>query len=128
MPMGAQRRVAAPVAAVAKTRDALAAMWLGRRERLWIAYVAVPLAELATGLLRMWWMWPPLLACARACAPRWRWAWVLSLELGFVGVVWATAGVSALVELPTQRVLVGAVWAASVLALAGAGIRNRHTH
>jgi hypothetical protein len=125
MPMGAQRRVAAPIAAVAKTRHALASMWLGRHERLWIAYVAVPLAELATGLLRMWWTWPPLLACAWGCAPRWRWAWVLSLELGFVGVVWATAGIAALAQLPTQRVVVGTVWAASALALAGAGIRNR---
>lgn len=125
--MGAQRRVAAPIAAVAKTRDALTAAWLVRRELLWIAYVAVPLAELATGLLRMWWTWLPLLACARACAPRWRWAWVLSLELGFVGVVWATVGISALAQLPTQRVVVGTVWAASALALAGAGIRNRRT-
>jgi hypothetical protein len=69
IPLAAQRRAAATLATVSSVRDALAVLWRARPERLWTAFVAVPLAELATGLLRMWWAWPPLLH-ARGCARR----------------------------------------------------------
>jgi len=65
------------------------------------------LAEMATGLLGMWWVWPLLLLLAWACTTSWRWLWVLSFELGLVGVMWAEVGTSALARFSNQRVLVG---------------------
>jgi hypothetical protein len=103
-----------------RAAEVLAARWGCRRERLWIGLVAVPLAELATGLLDVWWSWPVLLVAAWAVTPSWRWCWLLSLELGFVGVMWATVGIVALAHLPDERLVVGAAWAAFPLALAGA--------
>jgi len=120
IPGVAQRRVGATINVAVRVRDAIAVAWRTRRQRLWIAFVAVPLAELATGLLKMWWTWPPLLACTWLFAPDVAWGWVLAFELGFVGVAWATAGIAALVHLPTLSLLVGAVWAAFPLALAWA--------
>lgn len=79
----------------------------------------------ASGLLGLWLTWPVLLAVVWGYMPGWRWSWVLSLELGFVGVVWGFVGASYLAEYPHERMLVGAVWVAFPLALAGAGVVNR---
>ena len=108
--------------------DAVRAAWRARRERLWLGLVAVPLAMIATGLVDLWSTWPVLLVCAWAFTRSWRWSWLLSLELGFVGVMWATVGATALAHLPNDRLLVGAIWTAFPLALAGAGAMNRHRH
>jgi hypothetical protein len=98
----------------------------GPRERLWLGLVAVPLAEVAAGLLGLLWTWPLLLVCAWLWTPSWQWLWVLALELGCVGLAWADLGIHALARSTTdQRWLVGAVWAAFPLALAGVGIRHR---
>src|SRR5947209_5453817 len=75
---------------VAPTLDALREAWRSRSERLSLALVAVPLAEVATGLTGHWWAWPVLLGGAWACTRTWRWTWLLSIELGAVGVMWAT--------------------------------------
>jgi drug/metabolite transporter (DMT)-like permease len=80
----------------------------------------------ASGLRGLWLMWVPLLACAWISMPSWRWSWILSLELGFVGVVWGFVGSSYLAQYPNERLLVGAVWIGFALALAGAGAMNRH--
>jgi hypothetical protein len=109
-------------------RNALTVAWSVRRERLWTALVAIPLAELATALVGMWWLWPALLGIAWACTRSWRWFWVLSLELGFVGATWAEIGVSALAHFPDDQLLVGAIWAALPLPLAAAGAMNRQRY
>jgi hypothetical protein len=105
--------------------EAVAARWGRRRERLWLGLVAVPLAELATGLLGAWWAWPLLLAAAWAVTPSWRWYWMLSLELGVLGVMWATVGIEVLGRYPDARLMVGAAWAAFPLALTGTGTMSR---
>jgi hypothetical protein len=111
-------------------RGALRATWSTRSERLWLGLVAVPLAEVAAGLLGLWWMWVPLLLFAWACTRSWRWLWVLSFELGFIGVAWAALGISALAQFPDELVLIGAGWTAFPLALAAAGVisRRRSVH
>lgn len=107
---------------------AVKSAWQSRRERVWIGVVAIPLAMTATGLLNLWTTWPVLLLCASACTPSWRWLWLLSLELGVVGVMWADVGATALARLPDDRLLVGAIWTTFPIALAGAGARNRRLH
>ena len=76
----------------------------------------------------MWWMWPLLLVGAWACMRSWRWFWLLSLELGFVGATWAEVGIIALAQFPNHRLLIGVIWAAFALALAGAGAMNRQRY
>jgi hypothetical protein len=120
----APQRPVSAVQTITCAVEAVSAAWRARRERLWIGLVAIPLAMTATGLLNQWWTWPVLLACAWACTRSWRWLWLLSLELGFVGAMWAAVGAAALARLPNDRLLVGAIWAAFPLALAGAGATN----
>ncbi len=121
----APQRLALAVITTTHVVETVRATWCARRERLWLGLVAIPLAETATGLLDAWWTWPLLLMCAWACMRSWRWLWVRSLELGFVGVAWAAVGVTALAHFPNDRPLIGVVWAAFPLALAGAGAMNR---
>src|SRR5438105_3228754 len=90
--MGSERRIAAAFESVAHGVAVVRDAWRARRGRLWIAFVAIPLAEVATALLNVLWTWLPLTVCAWVCAPRVRWAWLLSLELGFVGAMWAMSG------------------------------------
>jgi hypothetical protein len=97
-----------------------------RRDRLWLALVAVPLAEQATGLLNIWWAWPVLVFVAWVLTPSCRSSWVLSLELGIVGVMWSEVGIAALTDLPDDRFIVGTAWAFFPLALASAGIAMRN--
>jgi hypothetical protein len=66
--------------------------------------------------------------CAWAWMPNWKWLWIVSLEFGVIGVMWADIGVTALAHFPHDRVLVGAMWAAFPLLLSGAGAFNRHRH
>jgi hypothetical protein len=128
---GAARGLVAPhcraafVEAVTSAVAAFHSAWSSRAERLWIALVAIPLAEIASGLVGEWWTWPVLAVCAWTCTPSWRWLWLLSVELGFVGVMWAAVGATPLAHLPNDRLVVGAIWAAFPLALAGAGWMNR---
>jgi hypothetical protein len=98
----------------------------GTQERLWLGLVAVPLAEVAAGLIGLFWIWPLLLVCAWLWTPRWQWLWVIALELGCVGVVWADVGIHALARAAAdQRWLVEVVWAAFPLVLAAVGTRSR---
>jgi hypothetical protein len=122
----AQRRPESIVEGIAPRVEALKEAWRTRPERLWMGLVAVPLAEIATGLLNLWWTWPVLLLTAWACMRSWKWLWLLSLELGIVGVMWAAVGVTALAHFPNDRVQVGAIWAAFPLLLSGAGAFDRH--
>lgn len=113
---------------IAPGLDAAITAWQLRRERLTLALVAVPLAETATGLAGLWWAWPALLAGAWACTRTWHWTWLLSLELGAVGVMWGTVGADVLSSSGCNVLVVGAAWAALPLALAAAGWRNRRRH
>ena len=111
------------VATTVATRRVVSAgrlAWTQRRDRPWLALVAVPLAMNASGLMLMWWLWVPLLLVAAACTPAWRWSWVLSFQLGAIGTEWAYVGATSLANSPTQRFLVGATWALVALYLAGA--------
>lgn len=99
--------------------------WTIRTDRPWLALVAVPLAMNASGLTDHWWLWIPLVIGAAACTPAWRWTWVLSLQLGFVGTEWAFIGAVSLAMWPTHRTFVGIIWTASVLTLAAVGLFNR---
>lgn len=122
---GALRHVAVAAHPVAPPFDAIKAAWRLRRERLWLGLVAVPLAEIATGLTGNWWAWPVLLAGAWACLRSWRWYWVLSLEEGGVGALWAINGANALARYPNDLVVVGVVWVSFPIALAAAGLVSR---
>ncbi len=94
---------------IAPGLDAVITAWELRRERLTLALIAVPLAETASGLAGLWWTWPALLAGAWACTRNWHWTWLLSLELGAVGVMWAMVGADLLArrEHPGYAVRVG---------------------
>ena len=105
--------------------NAVRLTWVERRDRPWLALVAVPLAMNASGLTQLWWLWIPLLAGAAACTPAWRWSWVLGFQLGVVGTEWAYVGATSLAQWPTQRPLVGAIWAGVVLYLAGGASLHR---
>jgi hypothetical protein len=113
---------------IAPGLDSVITAWQLRRERLTLALIAVPLAETASGLAGLWWTWPALLGGAWACTRTWHWTWLLSLELGAVGVMWATVGADAIVRFPGDLLVVGGAWAALPLLLAAAGLRNRRRH
>jgi hypothetical protein len=101
------------------------AEWRTRRERPWLGLVGVPLAMVAAGLIGMWWTWPVLLIDAWGYMPSWRWAWLLTLEEGFVGMQWASVGGILLAEFAGAQLLVGAIWVAFPVSLATAGIVSR---
>jgi hypothetical protein len=96
-----------------------------RHDRDATAFVAIPLAMVATGLLGVWWAWIPLVAAAAIAVPRWRWSALLTLQEAFVGTVWATVGVSYLREFPSDSVIIECLWAGFPVALATAGHRAR---
>jgi len=120
----ATRRVGV-VPAVDRMLVAARLTWSQRRDRPWLALVAVPLAMNASGLTQLWWLWVPLLAGAAACTPAWRWSWVLGFQLGVIGTEWAYVGATSLAQWPAQRLVVGAIWAGVVLYLAGAANLHR---
>ena len=100
-----------------------------REDRLWLALVAVPLAEVATGLLGVRWLWVPLLGAAYYWTPSARWLVVLSAELGVVGYIWAAVGVKVLtISDGPQRLFASALWVTFPLALAAVSWRNRRLH
>ncbi len=83
---------------------------------------------MAAGLIGLWWTWPVLLVVSWACMPSWRWSWALTFEEAFVGTQWAFVGAAMLAQFREARLLVGALWTAFPLALAGAGVLNRRRH
>jgi hypothetical protein len=99
--------------------------WRSRRDRQWLALVAVPLAMNASALEALWWTWVPLLLCAVACTPAWGWVWAVTLPLAAIGTQWAFVGVNALITWPESRLIVGAVWASVALSFAIAAKANR---
>src|SRR5450759_5321162 len=118
-------RGASATANLRRLTSAARLSWTIRTDRPWLALVAVPLAMNASGLTEQWWLWIPLVIGAAACTPAWRWTWVLSLQLGFVGTEWAYVGAVSLALWPTHQTFVGIIWTASVLTLAVVGLFNR---
>ncbi len=116
---------ASTVETATRARQAIRASWITRRERPWLGLVAVPLEMTATALANMWWTWPVLLLGAWVCLRSWVWSWVLTLELGLVGLVWGYVGASYLAQFPDEPLLVGAVWMAFPGVLVVAGVVNR---
>jgi hypothetical protein len=108
--------------------DAMRIVWNTRRERQWLGLVAVPLAMLATALSGMWWTWPLLLAGAWTVLHTWHWLWLLTLELAVIGAQWAILGAMALANSSANWLVIGLAWVAFPLALAIAGMANRHHH
>lgn len=122
--ISATRRVGNTVA-TQRAASSVQLAWTTRRDRPWLAIVAVALAMNASGLVQLWWLWVPLLLGAATCTPEWRWSWVLSFQLGVVGTEWAYVGATSLGQWPGQRLLIGATWALVVLFLAVAAKLNR---
>lgn len=108
-----------------RVSGALRVAWAARRDRPWLALLAVPLAMNASGLMQLWWLWPLLLAGSAACTRTWRWSWVLSFQLAAIGTEWAYVGATSLAQWPTHRSVVGAIWACVMLYVAGAANLNR---
>jgi len=102
----------------------IAREWTSRRDLPWIGLVAVPLAMTAAALLGQWWVWP-VLTLDSSLASRWRWAWMLSLELGFVGTEWAFVGAYSLGMWPSSVLPIGVVWTAFPALLAVAVSHHR---
>ena len=81
--------------------------WAERRDNAWLGVVDVPVAMTATGVLGQWWSWPVLLAVSFSSTRAWRWSWVLSLEMAWVGTAWAFVGAWWLDAYPAERLLTG---------------------
>lgn len=80
----------------------------------WVGRVGVPLAVTAAILIGSWWALVPLAACAWLCSPgSWAWEWLISLETGLLGALWAALGAYALMMWPDHRPMIGAIWALS---------------
>ncbi len=87
---------------------------------------AVPLAMVACDLLQLWGLFIPLCCCAWWYADRkWRWTWVVAVESGAFGTLWAYSFAVALSQFATHRLLVGAVWVSLAAALAAVSLVNR---
>jgi hypothetical protein len=73
--------------------------------------VAVPLAMVAASLAALFWLWLPLALLAWWWAPRdWPWTWLLAVQAGALGAMWAFAGADLLAIYPDQRPLVELLW------------------
>lgn len=98
-----------------------------RKERPWLAFVAVPLAVAAAldtaggldGPVDLAWLCAPLSAAAWWWSPRdgFRWTWLLPIEAGAITVFWSMTGAYALAFWPDSRPIVGFFWAGAAGAL-----------
>jgi hypothetical protein len=89
--------------------------------------VAVPLAMVASMMVFLWWCWPPLIVVAWWFADRrWRWTWIVAVEAGVDGTLWAYTGATALGYFVEARLLVAAIWIGFALLLLAAFVYIRH--
>jgi hypothetical protein len=87
---------------------------------------AVPLAMVASDLLQLWGLFIPLCLCAWWYAERkWPWTWLVAVESGAFGTLWAYSGAVALAQFAAHRLLVGAIWVSLAAALAAVSAVNR---
>jgi hypothetical protein len=100
--------------------------WSERTDREVFAYMIIPLAMIAMGLIGLWWTWIPLTSMAWLAVPRWRWgAALLAIHEGAVGTAWAYVGATWLGEYPEERGLVTLLFVGFPCAVAAAGHLNR---
>jgi hypothetical protein len=98
-----------------------------RKERPWLAFVAVPLALTAAldtaggldGPIQLAALCGPLSVAAWWWSPRdgFLWTWLLPIEAGAVTVCWSMTGASALAFWPADRPVVGLFWAGAAAVL-----------
>jgi hypothetical protein len=97
-----------------------------RQDRLWLAFVAVPLALLAAVLSLQFWLIPPLIFLSWWWASReWAWGWTAALIEACWGCQWAVIGVILLDGFPSHRLLEGGIWITYALVVAGLSFVNR---
>jgi hypothetical protein len=108
----------------------LAAEARARHQRSWLGLVGVALAVTAVVLVGDLSLIPPLAICAWWwCPTSWRFAWLIPLLAGLVGVLWVTVGSALLAVFPLSAA--GLLWGASAVGLAALGavvrdvMRNR---
>jgi hypothetical protein len=106
--------------------DALKARWVVRIEHPRLAFIAIPLAMNASGLVERWWLWPPLLVGTAASTRQWRWGLALTCQFAVLGTEWAYVGAMSLAHWRSERLLVGIVWVGCALCLAGAAQFHPH--
>lgn len=88
--------------------------------------VAVPLAMTATMPLLLWWLWPALIFAAWWWADRnLRWEWIHAVQVGFFSTQWAIAGTYGIIDFPSHRLVVYAIWLFFPLLLLGAALHDR---
>lgn len=94
------------------------------------AMISVPLTMLAGWLTQQWWTIIPLGLCAWWWAERtWPWTWLVAVESGAFGSLWAYSGATALAQFPAYRIPIALGWIGIAAALALVSgmtrIRNR---
>jgi len=112
--------------AVQRTGCLARALLAKRQDRLWLSLLAVPLAMIIAALqLDLWLLIPIAVACWWWASSESQWLWLLGLQEGCFGIVWAYLGAYLLAEFPHNRIAVGAGWVAYALVVAVAGGVNR---
>ena len=97
-----------------------------RAARPWTAMIAVPLAMIVCWLSEEWFTLPLLCMTSWWWADRrWPWTWLVAVEAGAFGSVWAYAGASALAQFADARPFVFIVWIGVALTLASVSLLNR---
>ena len=102
-----------------------------RRDRPYLCLVALPLAILAVTLAgsehpAVLWLLVPLAALTWWWgSTEWPWTWLLGVMEACYGVQWGVIGTYCLAAFPHARILVGVLWAAYALGVAGVAHLNR---
>lgn len=97
-----------------------------RRDRPWLALVALPLAMTAAMCSLQLWLLPPLvLLCWYWGSEAGGWVWFLGIQEACFSVVWVFLGAATLAAFPQDRILVGIGWIAYAGIVLAAGCVNR---
>ena len=102
-----------------------------RQDRPLLSLVACPLAILAVTLAGsespavLWLLVPLAILTWWWGSTEWPWTWVLGVMEACYGVQWAVIGTYCLAAFPHDRILVGILWAAYALVVAGVSHVNR---
>ena len=102
-----------------------------RRDRPYLCLVALPLAILAVTLAGsespavLWLLIPLAILTWYWGSTEWPWTWVLGVMEGCYGIQWAVIGTYCLADFPHERIVVGVLWAAYALSVAGIARLNR---
>jgi hypothetical protein len=100
-------------------------------DRPYLCLVALPLAILAVTLAGselpavLWLLVPLALFTWWWGSTEWAWTWLLGIMEACYGIEWAIIGSYCLAAFPHERILVGVLWAAYALGVAGMAHVNR---